>query len=65
MVKVIHWEMSKKLKFVHTSKWYMHNSVAILENDKHKLLGDLDLQTDHLISAKRLDLIIIAKKENL
>ena len=35
--KVIHWEMCKKLKFDHTNKWYMHNSVPILKNDTHKL----------------------------
>ena len=31
----------------------------------HKLLWDFDIQTDHLISARRPDLIIINKKENL
>ena len=28
------------------------------ENDTHKLQWDLDIQTDHQISARRLDLII-------
>ena len=31
--------------------------------DKHKLLWDLDIQTDHLISASRLDLIILKTKQ--
>ena len=34
-----------------------------LENDTHKLLWDFDIQTDHLISASRPDLIIINKKK--
>ena len=64
--KVIHWEMCKKFKFDLANKWYMHNPAHILENDTHKLLWDFDIQTDHLISARRLDLIIINKKnENL
>ena len=64
--KVIHWEMCKKFKFDHTNKWYMHNPGPILENNTHKLLRDFDIHTDHLISAKRPDLIIINKnKENL
>ena len=29
----------------------------------HKLLGDFDIQTDHLISARRPDLMIIKKKK--
>ena len=63
--KVIHREMCKKFKFDNTNKWYMHNPVPVLENDSHKLLWDFDIQTDHLIPARRPDLIIINnKKEN-
>ena len=61
--KVIHWEMCKKFKFDHTNKWYMHNPATVLENGIHKLLWDFDIQTDHLISARRPDLIIIKKKK--
>ena len=61
--KVIQREMCEKFKFDHANKWYMHNPAAVLENDKHKLLWDFDIQTDHLISARRRDLIIINKKK--
>ena len=61
--KVIHWEMSKKSKFDHTNKWYMHNPAPVLENAAHKLLWDFNIQTDHLIPARRQDLIIISKKK--
>ena len=40
----------------------MHNLAPVLENDTHKLQWDLDVETDHLISARRPDLIIINKK---
>ena len=41
----------------------MHNAAAaVLENDTHKLLWDFDIQADHLISARRPDLLI-KKKE--
>ena len=36
--KVIHWEICKKFKFDHTSKWYMHNPAPVLENDTDKFL---------------------------
>ena len=41
----------------------MHNPASVLENDTHKLLWDFDIQTDHLISARRPDLIIINNKK--
>ena len=46
----------------------MLNPASVLENDAHKLLWDFDIQTDHLISVKRPDLILInqkKKEENL
>ena len=43
----------------------MHNPAPVLENDKHKLLWDFNIQTDHLILARRQDLIIINKKKKI
>ena len=63
--KVIHCDMCKKFKFDHTNKWYMHNSAPVLENDTRKLLWDFDIHTDHLISVRRLHLIIINKKKEI
>ena len=53
--------MCKKFKFDHTNKWYLHNPASVLENDTHKLQWDFDIHTDHLISARRSDLMIINK----
>ena len=61
--KVIIWEMCRKFQFDHTNKWYMHKPAPVLENDTHKLLWDFNIQTDHLILARRPDLIIINKKK--
>ena len=46
-------------------KWYIHNPAAVLENDLHKLLWDFNIQTDHLIPARRPDLIIINKRKRI
>ena len=43
----------------------MHNLVPVLENDLQKLLWDFNIQTDHLILARRPDLIIINKKKRI
>ena len=63
MDKVIHWELNKKSKFDLTKKWCMQNPESIVENETHKLLWDFEIQTNHLISAKRIDLLIINKTE--
>ena len=55
--------MSKKFKFYHTNKLYMHNPAPVLETNTYKLLWDFGMQTDHRISARRPDLIIINKQK--
>ena len=61
MCKVIHQELCK-IKFDHTNKGYMHNPESVQENETYKLHRDFKLQTDHLISARRPDLMIVNKK---
>ena len=63
--KVIYWEMCNKFKFDHTNKWYMHYPAPVLEKDTHNLLWEFDIHTDHLISSRRPDLIMINKKREL
>ena len=41
----------------------MHNPAPVLENDTYKLLWDFNIKTDHLISARRPDIMIINKKK--
>ena len=41
----------------------MHNPAPVQENDTHKLLWDFNIQTDHLISLRKPDLIIINNKK--
>ena len=60
---MILWDLCKKLKFEHTIKRHMHNSGSIRVSERHKLLLDLDIETNHLISARRPDLIIINQKK--
>ena len=43
----------------------MHKPATVLENNKHKFLWDIDIHTNHLISARRPDLIINNKKKSI
>ena len=54
--KVIHWELSKKLKFDYTTKWYKHKPESIVEYEMHKILWDFEIQMDHQIPATRPNL---------
>ena len=56
--KVIPWEFCKKFKFDHTQQCYMHNPESVQENETNKL-RDFEIQTDHLISARRPDEVIV------
>ena len=60
---MIHWELYEELKFDHANKWYLHNREFVVENETHKFLWEFEIQTDHLISARRPDLAIIKKKK--
>ena len=41
----------------------MRKSNSILKNEMHKVLWDFEIQTGHLIPARRPDLVIIIKKK--
>ena len=41
----------------------MHNPAPVLENARHKVLWNFNIQRDHLIPARRPDLIIINNKK--
>ena len=37
MWKVIHWKLSRKLKFDYTNKWYMNKSESVPDNETYKI----------------------------
>ena len=43
----------------------MHNTGPVLENDTHKHLWDFDVHTDHLISTRSPDLMMMNKKKRI
>ena len=56
---MIYWELCKKLKFDHTTKWYMYKQESALKNEMLKLLWDLEIQMDKQISVCRPDFVIV------
>ena len=45
------------------TEWYMDNPEILMENEIHTLLGDYEIQTDHLMLSRRPDLLIVCKKK--
>ena len=61
--KVIYGEFCNKLNFFYTNKWYMHNPESVREKETHKLHWYFDIETNHVISARPSDIVIIKKKK--
>ena len=61
MGRKIHWELCRKYGLAASERWYEHQPVTVTENDSCKLLSDFSIQTDHVIQARRPDVILIDK----
>ena len=65
MGKRIHWDVCKKNKIEVKEKWYEHEPAPVTENEECKILRDFNVQTDHVIEARRSDMIVIDKVKKL
>ena len=61
--KIVHWKLSRKCNFEAGNKWYEHEPESVLENEDYKIWWDFSIQTDHVIEARRPDLVVVDKKE--
>ena len=62
--KIVHWKLARKCNFEARDKWYEHEPETVLENEDYKILWDFSIQTDHVIEARRPDLVVVDKKES-
>ena len=53
----------EKCNFEAGDKWHEHEPESVLENEDYKILWDFSIQTDHVIEARRADLVVVDKKE--
>ena len=61
--EIVHWKFARKCKFQAGDKWYKNELESILENEDYEILWDFSIQTDHVIEARRPDLVVVDKKE--
>ena len=63
VAKKVHWDICIKNRLEDSEKWYEHAPEGAVENEKIKVLWDINIQCDNLMEARRPDLIVIDKKE--
>ena len=61
--KIVHWKLARKCNFEAGDKWYEHEPESVLENKDYRILWDFSIQTDHVIEARRPDLVVVHKKK--
>ena len=63
--KIVHWKLARKCNFEAGDKWYEHEHEpeSVLENEDYKILWDFSIQTDHVIEARRPDLVVVDMKD--
>ena len=47
-----------------SKKWYQHEPETVVENEKSKILWDMNIQSDHVIEGHRPSMIAIDKAKN-
>ena len=64
MGKTVHWKLARKCNFEAGDKWHEHEPESVLENEDYKILWDFSIQTDHVIEARRPDLVVVDKERS-
>ena len=61
VAKKVYWDFCKKNGLEHTKKWYEHIPEGAVENEKVKVLWDINVQCDNVIEVRTPDIILIDK----
>jgi hypothetical protein len=64
VAQLIHWNLCKRYQLEHRRNWYEHQAESVTENEKAKILWDCAIQTDHIIQARRPDIVVQEKEIN-
>ena len=64
--RCVHWQFCENLGFNRARLWYEHEPESAVENKCLKILWDFTIQCDHMIEARRPDIVVVdkVKKEN-
>ena len=65
--RFVHWQFCKKLEFNSARFCYEHEPESVTENENFKILWDFTIQCDHMIEARRPNIVVVdkVKKETM
>ena len=63
VAKMVHWKLCEKFELEKAENWYDNKPQAATENERYKVLWDMNIQCDNVIEARRPDIIIVNKVE--
>ena len=55
------WQFFKKLGLNMAKLWYDHVPESVVENENFKILCDFTIQCDHMIEARKPDIVVVDK----
>jgi len=64
VARIIHWALSKRFKLDACGSYWNHEPQSVSENSEVKLLWDFNIYTDHVLSARRPDIVLVDKHNN-
>ncbi|XP_069991778.1 uncharacterized protein [Penaeus vannamei] len=64
LAQLVQWNLCKRYGLQHERNWYDHTAEKVLENEKVKIIWDFSAQTDHVIQARRPDIVVKDKEMN-
>ena len=59
--RYVHWQFCEKVRFNRARLWYEHEPESVIENKNFKILWDFTIQCNHMIEARRLDIVVVDK----
>ena len=64
IARLVHWKLCCKYDIDRSEKWYEHQPERVVENESYKILWDMTIQCDHIIAARKPDIVVVEKKNN-
>ena len=62
VARYVHWRLLENHGFiVDGQQWFQHEPTAVVENENAKILWDFNIYTDHVITARRPDIVVLDK----
>ena len=64
IARLVHWKLCCKNGLKRSEKWCEHQSDGVEEDERCNILWDTTIQYDHIIEARRPDMIVVEKESN-